>query len=61
MGSRAVMNMAKSYSQTLLVCTLDVDLDYFLPDFSDFRRSIWSGIKALSGKTTTTACSVVSS
>ena len=33
----------------------------FLPDFSDFRRSIWSEIKALSGKTTTTACSVVSS
>ena len=50
---------SKVIHKTLLVCTLD--LDYFLPDFSDFRRSIWSGIKALSGKTTATACSVVSS
>ena len=34
---------------------------YSLTDFSDFQRSIWSEIKALSGETTTKAFSVMSS
>ena len=55
MVSRALMNNGqKAIHKTLFRCTL------FLPDFSDFSRSIWSEIKALSGKTTTKAFSVVS-